>query len=90
MHRIYLHPLPVRIWHWINAATCVLLLLTGVQLRYIGLINVVPFGTAVTLHNWLGFLLIANFFLWLGYYLCSPRIKNYQAESTRRNISAAR
>lgn len=82
MHRIYLHPLPVRIWHWINAATCVLLLLTGAQLRYLGLIDVVPFGTAVTMHNWLGFLLILNFFLWLGYYLCSPRIKNYHAESS--------
>jgi thiosulfate reductase cytochrome b subunit len=80
MARIYLHPLPVRIWHWINAATCVLLLLTGIQLRYVGLINVVPFGTAVAMHNVLGFILIANFFLWLGYYLCSPRIKAYHAE----------
>jgi thiosulfate reductase cytochrome b subunit len=80
MHRIYLHPLPVRIWHWINAATCVMLLLTGVQLRYVGLINVVSFRTAVTIHNYLGFILIANFFLWLGYYLCSPRIRSYHTE----------
>ena len=82
MHRIYLHPLPVRIWHWINAATCVMLLLTGLQLRYLGLISVVPFGTAVAIHNWMGFILIANFFLWLGYYLCSDRIRVYHAESS--------
>ena len=82
MHRIYLHPLPVRIWHWINAVTCVLLVLTGLQLRYLGLINVVPFGTAVAIHNAMGFLLIADFFLWLGYYLCSDRIRNYHAESS--------
>jgi thiosulfate reductase cytochrome b subunit len=80
MHRIYLHPLPVRIWHWINATAVVLLMLTGVQLRYVGLINVVPFRIAVTIHNLVGFVLIANFFLWLGFYLTSDRIKVYQAE----------
>jgi thiosulfate reductase cytochrome b subunit len=79
-HRIYLHPLPVRIWHWTNAATCVMLLLTGVQLRYVGLIDVVSFRTAVIMHNYLGFLLIANFFLWLGYYLSSPRIRTWHTE----------
>ncbi len=84
MHRIYLHPLPVRIWHWINAATCLMLLLTGVQMRYVGLINVVAFGNAVAIHNWMGFILIANFFLWLFYYLGSDRIKVYHAE---RNLT---
>jgi thiosulfate reductase cytochrome b subunit len=80
MHRIYLHPLPVRIWHWINAATCVLLFLTGIQIRYVGLVNVVSFHFAVVAHGWLGFVLIANFFLWLGYYLSSARIRTYHAE----------
>ena len=80
MHRLYLHPLPVRIWHWINAATCVLLFLTGIQIRYVGLIDVVSFRTAVAWHDWLGFVLIANFFLWLGFYLSSPRIRTYHAE----------
>jgi thiosulfate reductase cytochrome b subunit len=80
MQRTYLHPLPVRIWHWINATTCVLLFLTGIQLRYVGLVNVVPFRIAVAAHNWMGFILIANFFLWLGYYLSSPRIRTYHAE----------
>jgi thiosulfate reductase cytochrome b subunit len=80
MQRIYLHALPVRIWHWINAATCVLLFLTGVQIRYVGLIDVISFRLAVTLHGWLGAVLIANFFLWLGYYLGSARIRNYHAE----------
>ncbi|HEY1932649.1 MAG TPA: cytochrome b/b6 domain-containing protein [Acetobacteraceae bacterium] len=79
MTRIYLHPLPVRIWHWINALACVLLFLTGIQLRYIGVVNVVPFRTAVAMHNLLGFILIANLFLWLGYYLSSPRIRTYHA-----------
>jgi thiosulfate reductase cytochrome b subunit len=80
MRRIYLHPLPVRIWHWINAGACVMLFLTGVQIRYVGLINAVPFRIAVAVHNWTGFVLIANFFLWLGFYLSSDRIKVYHAE----------
>lgn len=80
MKRIYLHPLPVRVWHWINAVTCVTLFLTGVQIRYVGLINAVPFRIAVTVHNWTGLVLIANFFLWLGFYLSSDRIKVYHAE----------
>ncbi len=80
MPRIYLHPLPVRIWHWINAMTCVLLFLTGVQIRYVGLVDVISFRLAVMLHGWLGFALIANFGLWLGYYLCSARIRSYHAE----------
>jgi thiosulfate reductase cytochrome b subunit len=80
MHRLYIHPLPVRIWHWINAVTCVMLVLTGIQIRYVGLINVVPFRIAVVVHNWLGFVLIANFFVWFFFYLFSNRIKVYLPE----------
>lgn len=80
MARIYLNPLPIRIWHWINAATCVLLFLTAIQIRYIGLIRLVSFQTAVLIHNVLGFLLIANLLIWLGYYLSSWRIRTYHAE----------
>lgn len=80
MHRIYIHPLPVRVWHWINALGCVLLLLTGVQIRYVGLINVAPFRIAVGVHNWLGFVIIANFFVWFFFYLFSDRIRVYHPE----------
>ena len=47
--RIYLHPLPVRIWHWINALGFVLLILTGVQIRYADLIGVMSFESAINL-----------------------------------------
>ena len=29
MHRLYIHPLPVRIWHWTNAVGFILMILTG-------------------------------------------------------------
>jgi thiosulfate reductase cytochrome b subunit len=80
MHRIYVHPLPVRIWHWINASSFILMILTGVQIRYIGLVNVVPFRIAVTVHNWVGFVLIGNFFIWFLFYLFTDKIKVYLPE----------
>jgi thiosulfate reductase cytochrome b subunit len=51
-----------------------------VQIRYVGLVNVAPFRIAVAVHNWTGFVLIVNFFLWLGFYLSSDRIRVYHAE----------
>jgi thiosulfate reductase cytochrome b subunit len=80
MQRIYIHPLPVRIWHWINAIGFVTMILTGTQIRYIELIDVLSFRTAVTLHNWVGLLLIGNYFVWLLLYLFTDKIRVYHPE----------
>ena len=80
MQRVYIHPLPVRIWHWTNALGFVLMILTALQIRYVGLIDVVSFRTAVTLHNWIGFVLIANFCIWFVFYLTTDKIKVYHPE----------
>jgi thiosulfate reductase cytochrome b subunit len=80
MPRIYVHPLPVRIWHWINALGFLAMIFTGLQIRYIGLIDLVAFRTAVNLHNWIGFVLIGNFFVWLLFYLFSDKIRVYHPE----------
>ena len=80
MEKIYVHPLPVRIWHWVNAVGFVAMILTGVQIRYVGEIDVMSFRTAVNLHNWIGFALIANFFIWLVFYLFTDKIKAYHPE----------
>jgi len=69
MQRIYVHPLPVRIWHWINALGFVALIVTGVQIRYADMVGLMSFKNAVHLHNWTGFVLVANFFVWLLFYL---------------------
>ena len=74
---LYINPLPVRIWHWINALGFVLLVLTGAQLRYLDLLQVMSFEAAVKLHNWVGFTVIGNYFIWLGFYLFSDKISNY-------------
>ena len=80
MQRLYVHPLPVRIWHWINAAGFLLLIATGVQIRYQDLFSVISFKNAVEWHNWIGFVLIANFFIWLFFYLFTDKIKVYHPE----------
>ncbi|MBT8059191.1 MAG: cytochrome b/b6 domain-containing protein [Gammaproteobacteria bacterium] len=76
----YLHPVPVRIWHWLNALGFLILILTGLQVRYIDLFSLMTFESAVQWHNWVGFVVIVNWFLWFFYYLTSPRITNYQPD----------
>jgi thiosulfate reductase cytochrome b subunit len=80
MKMLYVNPLPVRIWHWTNAFGFVLLIATGVQIRYAGMFEVIQFQNAVNWHNWIGFVLIANFFLWLGFHLFTDKIKVYHPE----------
>ncbi len=74
---IYIHPLPVRIWHWVNAFGFVLLILTGFQVRYAEMLNIMSLKGAIDLHNYIGFVVIANYFIWLVYYLGSGRVKIY-------------
>ncbi|MDH4233368.1 MAG: cytochrome b/b6 domain-containing protein [Nitrospirota bacterium] len=77
MKRIFLHPLPIRIWHWINAASFLVLIVTGLQIRYREFLGLMKFKTAVDIHNMFGFILIFNFFIWLAYYILSGKIKIY-------------
>jgi len=77
---LYINPLPVRIWHWLNALGFVVLILSGTQIRYPNLFNVMSFETAVRTHNWVAFTVIANYFVWLGFYLFSDKITVYHPE----------
>jgi len=77
MKKIYLHPLPIRIWHWVNALGFIILILTGTQIKLGNKINLFSFETAVDIHSWLGFILLANYFIWLVYYLLTFKIKIY-------------
>jgi thiosulfate reductase cytochrome b subunit len=75
MKKIYLHPLPIRIWHWVNAGGFIVLILTGANIRNI--VNLFSIETAVEIHSWLGFVLLANYFIWFLYYLLTLNIKIY-------------
>ena len=80
MQKLYVHPLPVRIWHWINALGFVLLILSGLQIRYSGAVQLMSFGSAVQMHNVLGGVLILNYFVWLLFYLFTDKIRVYHPE----------
>jgi len=80
MSKVYVNPLPVRIWHWANALMFIILIVTGVQIRYLDLFSLMSFRTAVVTHNWVAFALIANFFIWLLFYLFSDKNKAYHPE----------
>jgi thiosulfate reductase cytochrome b subunit len=80
MQKLYVHPLPVRIWHWINALGFVLLILSGLQIRYADAIQLMSFATAVRAHNMLGAVLILNYFVWLLFYLFTDKIRVYHPE----------
>lgn len=75
--RIYLHPLVVRLWHWLNAACFIVLIITGIQIRYRELPALTEFKTSVAIHNFFGFLLLAAYAVWLLYYLLSGNIRIY-------------
>jgi len=77
MIRIYLHPLPVRMWHWLNVACFIVLIVTGAQIRYRGIINLMSFRTAVDIHNIAGFALVGLFLVWGAYYFGMGKIKVY-------------
>ena len=83
---LYINPLPVRIWHWLNALGFVALILTGTHIRYANLFNLMSFETAVKTHNWVAFAVIANYFVWLGFYLFSDRITVYHPELNFRKF----
>ncbi len=74
---VYVHPAPVRVWHWINAAGFIVLILTGFQIRYADQLGIMPLKDAITIHNYVGFAVIFNYFIWLAYYFGSGRIQIY-------------
>lgn len=80
MAKIYINPLPVRIWHWVNALGFVVLILTGLNIRYADVVALMSFATAVRVHNAIGFILIANYLVWLGFYLFTDKITVYHPE----------
>ena len=69
MKKVFLHPLPIRVWHWINAGLILFLIVTGVQLRFPGGVSLFQYNQAAFLHKIFGYVLVGSFLYWLFYYL---------------------
>ncbi len=83
MKRIYLHPLPLRIWHWANALLVILLLITGVQLRISGVPSLGPRHPALWMHKYAGWAMVASCVFWLIYSLASRDLSRHYAVRAR-------
>lgn len=77
MTRIYLHPLLLRIWHWLNAVTVILLLLTGFQFRVPGIADLLPRNFSLGLHQWAGITMTVLWVFWLIYGLSGGALRRY-------------
>lgn len=80
--KIYLYPIWVRIWHWLNALLFLLLVFTGLSMHYAGVdSHLIPFNLSVEIHNISGITLVFNFLFfafgngitWNGKYYKIPR-----------------
>jgi thiosulfate reductase cytochrome b subunit len=76
MKKIFLHPTPIRIWHWTNAGLIFLLIITGIQLRF-PRVSIFHYNHAVFLHKIFGFVLVGSFLYWLTYYLITGGLKKH-------------
>jgi thiosulfate reductase cytochrome b subunit len=67
--KIYLQPIPVRIWHWLNAFGIVTLTVTGAQIRFPEYVSLfASYKSVILLHNTAGLVVAASFSLWFFYY----------------------
>lgn len=87
-----LYSLHERIWHWLQAAAMLLLLLTGFAIHYPDRFGILgSMANAVRWHSWLAFALIANAFLGLFYHLTAekyhhfvPRMEDFTGAAIRQ------
>jgi thiosulfate reductase cytochrome b subunit len=79
MKRVFLHPLLLRIWHWANSLTVVVLIITGMELRVLGLPALRPGSASLLVHKYAGWVMVVSFAFWLAYSLMTGNIRHHYA-----------
>jgi len=79
MKKIYLHPLALRIWHWVNALIIIILTITGIQIRIPGMASLRPQDPALLIHRYAGWAMVATWVFWLMYSLISGNLSRHYA-----------
>jgi thiosulfate reductase cytochrome b subunit len=77
MKRVELYTAFERVWHWLQALTIILLLLTGVEIHAPARLHVLGFARATWVHEALALFTIANAFLALFYHLATGAIRQF-------------
>ena len=75
--KVYIYTAYERLWHWLMAASILLLVLTGFEIHYLGAFTLFGFSNAVFVHNFVAVVLIANAFLSLFYHLATTHIRQF-------------
>jgi thiosulfate reductase cytochrome b subunit len=74
---VYIYTAYERLWHWLMAASIILLLVTGFEIHYISSFTLFGFANAVNIHNVLAAIMIVNAFLSLFYHVASRHIRQF-------------
>jgi thiosulfate reductase cytochrome b subunit len=66
---VYLQPIPIRVWHWINAFGIITLIISGAQIRFPEHLSILgSYRNAVQVHNVAGIIVAISFSFWFFYY----------------------
>jgi thiosulfate reductase cytochrome b subunit len=76
--KLYLYPVWLRVWHWLNAILFLALIVSGVSLHYSDSQSLLmPFGTAIGVHNVAGIILTLMYFIFIIGNLVSGNWRHY-------------
>jgi thiosulfate reductase cytochrome b subunit len=75
MKRIDLHPLPLRMWHWINALIVIILIVTGIYLRLYGIAALKPHDPVLFWHKCVGLAMIVTTVFWFIFTMPSKSLR---------------
>ena len=78
--RVHMYDAYERLWHWLQASAIIMLLFTGLIIHKPHFFGMFSFPYVVSIHNVLGFILLANAALALFYNLASGEIRQYLPE----------
>ncbi len=75
MSRLYLYPVWLRLWHWLNAVVFFVLIFSGASMHFAGTPGLLAFDAAVPLHNAAGILLTISWisFVFSNFYTANGR-----------------
>lgn len=88
----YLYPVWVRLWHWLNAILCLMLIITGISMQYSDpSYPIIRFDWAVAIHDYSGIMLTISYIMFVLGNLFTPngrqylfRLKSYYKNITRQ------
>ena len=78
--KLYLYEFYERLWHWTQAIAIIVLIITGVIIHRPDMFGAMDMGAVVPVHNAMGFLLLANAFFALFYFLAGNSIQQFLPE----------